>query len=172
MTFLPTAMATKEILKRLGRFLAEWWVEILVVALCLAIYAQQTRVWARDETIAKRDRAIDQMKAAAALAESKSAERGATSGQEAVSTYVERNEADRPVVERVVERVRNVCLRSPDPVRVSVPQGAAAPDGAKSRTQDDEDRAFAEDVADDLRTCQAELNKLDSLRAWIVANGG
>lgn len=172
MMFLPAMLAAKSVASKIVSFVLEWWVEILVLILVAGIWVQQTRVRSRDELIVQRDATIKQMKDDAKLAESKSAEHGATTGAEATVTYVQRNEADRPVVERVVERVRNVCVRPKDPVRVPVSQGPGDPDGAKGGTQDREDDAFREAIADDLRTCQAELNKLDGLRTWVRANGG
>lgn len=172
MMLLPAMLTTKRVALAVGRFIAEWWVEIVVVVLACGIFFQQTRVWSRDEKIVQLDRTIEDMKAAAVLAESKSAERGATTGAEATVAYVERNEKDRPVVERVVERVRNVCVRSPDPVRVPVSQGPRPPDEAAGRAEDREDDAFREAIADDLQACNSELNKLTALQDWVRANSG
>ena len=160
------------VLGKVLNFLGTWWREVLILSLVAAVWLQITRVHAREETIGQRDQTIQSMKDAAKVAESKSAERGATTGAEATVDYVQRNEADRPVVERVVERVRNVCLRPPDPVRVPVPEGTAVADAAPSGTQDREDDAFAQAIADDLQACNAELNKLTALQDWVAKNGG
>ncbi len=172
MMFLPAMLTAKSVAESFFAFVLNWWRELLILFLIGAMYVVHARVESRDRTIAERDETIQDMKDDASLAESKSAERGAVTGAEATVVYVERNEADRPIVDRVVERVRNVCVRPKDPVRVPVPQSSPDPDGAKGRTQDDEERAFADDVADDLRTCQTELNKLEGLRTWVRANGG
>ncbi len=170
--FLPAMLTAKSVADTAFRFVLTRWRELLIAFLICAMYVMHAKVESRDRTIAERDGTIQDMKDAATLAESKSAERGAVTGAEATVVYVERNEADRPVVDRVVERVRNVCVRPKDPVRVPVSQGAPAVDGPQGGAQDDEDRAFANDVADDLRTCQTELNKLEGLRTWVRANGG
>ena len=170
--FLPAMLTAKSFADTAFRFVLNWWRELLILFLIGAMYVMHARVESRDRTIAERDGTIQDMKDAARVAESKSAERGAVTGAEATVVYVERNEADSPVVERVVERVRNVCVRPKDPVRVPVPQGSPDPDGTEGGTQDDQGRAFADDVADDLRTCQTELNKLEGLRTWVRANGG
>lgn len=172
MMFLPAMLGAKAVADKTFGFVLAWWRELLIVFLIGAMYVMHARVESRDRTIAERDGTIQDMKDAARVAESKSAERGAVTGAEATVVYVERNEADSPVVERVVERVRNVCVRPKDPVRVPVPQGSPDPDGTEGGTQDDQGRAFADDVADDLRTCQTELNKLEGLRTWVRANGG
>lgn len=152
-------------------FIFRWWREILIAVLAAAIWVQQGRVESRDETIGERDATIQEMKAAGKLAEAKSAERGATTGQEAVQNYVEQNRQDAPVVERVVERVRNVCLRQADR-DLPVPESAAAPDGSAAAAGDDGDRAFAEAIGRDLEACNRELNKLGRLQTWVKANGG
>lgn len=170
--FLPAMLTAKSVGEAVFGFVLNWWRELLIVFLIGAMYVMHARVEARDRTIAKRNETIQQMKDDAKVAESKSAERGATTGAEATVVYVERNEKDRPVVERVVERVRNVCVRSPDPVRVPVSQGSAGPDDTAIRTQDREDDAFREAIADDLQACNSELNKLRELQAWVISNGG
>jgi hypothetical protein len=163
--FLPAMLGTKRIALSVLSFLIEWWREVLIIGLVLGLIHAGAEI--RD-----REHQIKELEARHKLASATSQAKGASTGQEAVTVYVERNEADRPVVERVVERVRNVCLRSEDPVRVPVPEGAGAADEAASRTQDDEDRAFAEAIADDLQACNTELNKLSSLQDWIRANSG
>lgn len=162
---LPLLLKAKAAGSAFIGFIFEWWRELFIIGLTLALLHSCAEI--RD-----REHEIESIKAAHKIAGANSQTRGATTGQEAVENYVDRNAADRPVVERVVERVRNVCMRSEDPVRVPVPESAGDADGAKGGTQDDEDRAFAEAISDDLRTCQEELNKLDGLRAWLRANGG
>lgn len=78
--------------------------------------------------------------------------------------YVTRNE-DVPVVERVVERVRNVCVQSAD--RLSMPTAPGNAGQAGRKTQDDRAREnYLADVADDLATCQSELTRLDAIREF------
>lgn len=167
-----------EALKRAWSFALAYWRELLIAALAVAVIVQQARVMGRDGTIAKRDAAIQSIKDQQTVAAAKSEAHGATTGQEAVETYVERNEADAPVVERVVDRVRNVCLHDRAPARdLPVPEGAGLADGAAARARDAEaraaeDRAYAIAIGDDLETCAKQLNKLRGLQGWIRANGG
>lgn len=99
--------------------------------------------------------------------------RAATTGQEAVSSYAQSQQQDAPLVERVVTRVRNVCLRQPSPGGLPVPAAASEPGQARRDAQDDADRAaYLSAVADDLRTCQSELNRLDAIRQFHNANVG
>jgi hypothetical protein len=146
-------------------FIVEWWRELLILGLVLALIHAGAEIRDRNHEIAS-------IKAAQKLAGANSQAKGATTGQEAVTVYVERNEADRPVVERVVERVRNVCLRSQDPVRVPVPESTPRADETAAGAGDGEDRAFVEAIGRDLETCKAELNKLSTLQEWLRANGG
>lgn len=78
--------------------------------------------------------------------------------------YVTRNE-DAPVVERVVERVRNVCVRQAG--GVSLPTAPSGAGQASRQAQDDRAReSYLADVADDLATCQSELTRLDAIREF------
>lgn len=78
--------------------------------------------------------------------------------------YVTRNE-DLPVVERVVERVRNVCVRDTGGVSVPAPSAQFGPTGGE--TEDDRERArYLADLAEDIAVCQSELTRLDAIRDY------
>ncbi|HEX6215285.1 MAG TPA: hypothetical protein VFZ38_10725 [Vicinamibacterales bacterium] len=141
-------------------WLATHWRLLLALSLALA-FAWQVR--AKEEA----QDALSDFRQSVEQAGLKSQLQGAQSGVEAVTTYVEQNEADRPVVERVVERVRHVCLRPEG--RVPVPASPGTADEAPGRTSDDE---FAKAIGQDLATCKAELNRLGALQVWVKANGG
>lgn len=99
--------------------------------------------------------------------------RAATTATEAVSTYVQHQDRDAPVVERVVTRTRNICLREQAADHLPVPAAAGDIGQARRQAQDDADRAaWISAVADDLKTCAAELNRLDAIRNYHNANVG
>lgn len=98
--------------------------------------------------------------------------RGATTAVEAVSHYVETQQQDAPVVERVVTRTVNVCLRQQAADRLSVPGTAGGAGSAGGKAQDDADREWVQAIAADLKTCAAELNRLDAIRNFHNANTG
>lgn len=116
--------------------------------------------------------ALQTLKQSITTAEQQSQLRAATTATEAVSTYVQANEADAPIVERVVTRTRNVCVREParDLPVPAVPAGnrqaaAAAQDRA-------DDAAWLSAVADDIETCAGALNMCRAQYDFHKANEG
>lgn len=135
-----------------------------ILVLLVALGAQTMRLGA-----AQRQHAA--LGASIAKAKTDSVLRGALTGQEALSTYVRDSKKDAPVVERVVTRLRNVCLRQPA-ADLPVPEGAGGADGPGRGAGDLQDREFAEAAGRDLAACKDELNKLKGLRRFVRDNGG
>ena len=163
---------------RLTHRLAPIAVLALIGALSLSIgiaLAQQIRIERRNTIISAQAGSIQRLQAAAQLAEATSAERGAQTGQEAVQSYVQRNEQEAPLMERVVDRVRVVCMRDPASApndRLSVPEGSPDPDGRAQAPRNNGDREFAAAIGRDLQACRTEMTKLSELQTWLRANGG
>lgn len=139
---------------------------IIVAVLVAAVVVQSVRLHFAKAQLASLEREY-------AAAQVENVIKGATSATDALENYVERHEQDAPVVERVVERVRNVCLHSES--RVPLPAGAGTLSGAGARTRDDEDRArderFVEAIEHDLAYCNDKLNVLRGLQQFCIANG-
>lgn len=151
------------------RFLTPYLTPLLlaVVAVLGASAAWQTYRLERAQT------ALSELQQSITTAQQQSELRAATSGQEAVSTYVQAQERDAPIVERVVTRTRNVCLQQPAARDLSVPAATGGAGPAGRQAQDDADRAaWVSAVAEDLRTCASELARLDAIRAFHNANVG
>jgi len=156
------ALAALSWLKRAGGFIVKFWREIFIAYLCIALYGAQGKIHDRD--VALQGFIADQQ--AAAL---ESEKRGAETGQEAVTTYVDQQAQDAPVIERVVTRVHNVCVRKPDrDLSLPAPAGVSGLPGREA--QDQADREFAQAIADDLAACSGELNRLDAIRDFHNAN--
>lgn len=134
---------------------------IAILLICLA--AQSVRLDAANGRYADLQKSI-------VNASRESEARGAKTGLEAVEGYVQQQQKDAPVIERVVTRTRNVCLRPssnlPVPARTEDTHDAAAGAG------NDEDRAFREAIANDLATCQNELTRFSALQQWVISNQG
>lgn len=106
--------------------------------------------------------ALKSQKQATAIAEIATAE---------VTDYVDQVREDAPVVERVVERVRNVCLRPADPDRVPVPAPARAADAAalaaqNARNREAEDAEYIAAIQSDLASCANDLARFSALQAF------
>lgn len=116
---------------------------------------------------------LERLQASISAASSKSETRAAQTGLEAVTSYVQKQQADAPVVERVVDRVRNVCLRKPASGDLPIAGAPGVFGQAGREAQDDRARTqYLQDVADDLVTCKAELDRLDAIRDFHNANVG
>lgn len=106
-------------------------------------------------------------------AQAKSETRAATTGLEAVTNYVQVQEQDAPVVERAVDRIRNVCLQQPTKDRLPVSAASGVPGQAGREAEDGRARAqYVDELAADLKTCAAELNRLDAIRTFHNHNVG
>lgn len=85
----------------------------------------------------------------------------AEAGRNAVEDYRHEVSEQAPVVERVVERVRNICVRDeardPGSRGLPLPAAAAGTAGPGLRNGDAEDRAFSAAVGRDLAACADEL---------------
>lgn len=140
---------------------------IAALGVCIVALAGQTYRLDRAQN------ALTELQESITTAAQKSELRAATTAVEAVSNYVQANERDAPIVARVTERVRNVCVREQADDRLPVPAAPAGAGPAGSKAQDDADRAaFLGAVADDLETCVSELNRLDAIRNFHNANTG
>ena len=123
--------------------------------------------------LARTQDALADLQQSIATAAQTSELRGATTAVEAVSQSVETQQKDAPVVERVVTRTVNVCLRQQAADRLPVPGAAGGARQADAETKDDANRAaWLGAVADDLATCAAALNRCDSIRNFHNANVG
>lgn len=166
---LVLAVLLKAVKRHTGRVIAfglRHWRELLIGVLLCTCWQQRREIRHQDAAIVAIFEAHRQAAAASQL-------RAAETGQEAVQAHVERIEQDRPVVERVVTRLRNVCLRQPAADRdLPMPAGAAPADDAARAAGDDADRAFTDAAGRDLARCSAELSRLSGLQNWVHANGG
>lgn len=115
---------------------------------------------------------LTQCQAAITAAQSSGKVRAAGTGLEAVTNYVTKQTEDGPVIERVVTRVHNVCVRQPADRDLSVPAAASVSGLPGREAQDQADREFAQAIADDLAACSGELNRLDAIREFHNANVG
>lgn len=134
-----------------------------IIALAAATAVQTYRLDGAQDALAALQASIDK-------AASQSEARAAQTGLEAVTRYVQKQEADAPTVERVVTRVRDVCLRKPADRDLSM-SGTPGASGQASREAQD-DATFAQAIADDLAACSGELNRLDAIRQFHNANVG
>jgi len=139
---------------------------ILIILAFLALYAgffyvrgtsAERAAWAAKEQAAEIDR-------------QKQAVKAANTGTTAVEAVHEEIKRDAPVVERVVTRVRNVCLHD-DKGRVSVPASAEEPARAPEPAQDAGDRAFVDAIESDIKQCADDLARLKGLQQWCIDNG-
>jgi hypothetical protein len=147
------------------------WRLALALGLAAAVWIQTERLEAAQQDIAA---AQQQLRMLALESQAQSA----LSGPEAVTAYVDQSNQDRPVVERVVTRVRHVCLREPAG-HLPMPAGAgdfhAADPGAgdaADRARADADQAFAEAVGRDLAKCNDALNLYGGFQQWKREHGG
>lgn len=132
--------------------------------LIAAVAASAAQTWRLDACHADR-RAMD---AALRQAQSESRERATGADRSAQTTLTEKAVEDRPAVGIAAARVLRQC--APAARDLSLP--AAAGRAGQAGGQAEDDRAFAQDLAADLETCQGELARLDAMRAWVKANGG
>lgn len=144
----------------------------LIAALTAAITFAGLQTWRlssarNDATKAQEVLVALQLSIQTAAAESTT--RAAQSAVVVTQTLKEKTDEDRPVVERVVNRIVRQCAPNRDLPLPAVAGGAGPPRG---EAQDDGRGAFAQELADDLATCQGELNRLDVMRSWVKANGG
>lgn len=151
------------------------WVRTLLIVLLLgAIFwvgrVYERRIWQRDA--AQQETQQVKQDAARELAGFVTAMKAATDGTRALENYVERTEQDRPVVERVVTHVRNLCVRQPAAGHLPMPEGAGLPQEASGEAADSGDRAFADAIADDLPTCAEELVRLDEAARYLRKQDG
>lgn len=144
-------------------WIAQHWRLLAALALAGFAWFQTERLEGAQDDLAKLNQSIK-------TAGKDSALQGAQTGLEAVTRYVDKQEADAPVVARVAARVESLCV--PAANHLPVPKSPASVDEAPSRAQDDADRTFAAAIREDLATCQAELNRFTELQAWLTANGG
>lgn len=146
-------------------------------ALLLALIAwggvQTVRVAHEQRAHEKTKSALQQIKDSIKTAAAESQARGAVTGQQAVEGYEDAKQQAAPVVERVVTRVRNVCLREPAADdHLPLPNRASEAHDAATGAGDAGDRAFARAIGRDLTTCAAELERLKALQRWVRDNGG
>lgn len=149
----------------LGGFGLRHWRELLIGMLLAMVWQQRSEIRRKDAALVAVFEAHQQAAAASRL-------RGAETGQEAVQAHVERIEQDRPAVERVVTRLRNICVRQPPAGDLPVPAGPASTDDARDAARNARDRAFADAAGRDLARCSTELSRLAALQDWVRANGG
>lgn len=107
--------------------------------------------------------------AAPKLAAAESEVVAATAAVEGLEIYASKQSESAPVLDRVVERTRNVCLPAVNhlPMRALAQDDGQTGREAADRRADEEwyaDREWIAAVEEDLRTCQAELNRLDFIR--------
>ncbi|WP_043767507.1 hypothetical protein [Algiphilus aromaticivorans] len=86
--------------------------------------------------------------------------------------YEQDREADADAVGRAVDRARALCVRDDtgDQGDPDVPGAAGVADGAAGEAPDDRDGAFGEAIAEDLETCNRELNRMRALQTWVKRN--
>jgi len=131
------------------------------IALIASYYA-----WERHIT----SKAIASCEAAQNVASAKLEAAVSNIGTQAVEGVASANQNDRPIVRVAADSVRNAC---------KVRDTASAPIAHDSSRQAQDDRArkdveqWLSDAADDIETCQAELNRFEGLqkeRAAITTN--
>ncbi|ULQ45960.1 hypothetical protein JN531_012705 [Flagellatimonas centrodinii] len=150
-----------------GLWAARW--QVLAASLAVAVAVQTLRLGS----------ALDALTAADAVQEAAAATsevRGLQTGIEETRTFEDTVDENRPVVERVVERVVRQCAPRDPPVpeRPSRTDAAAAAAGnhAADRNAFAGERAFALAVAVDLESCAVELERFRALQRWVLRNGG
>lgn len=147
---------------------------ILVGIIATIFYAgrvYERRIWQRDTAVAASTKT--KQDAAREVAGANFDAFLASAGTKTVTNYVERLEEDRPIVERVITRIRNVCLRGgASGVRRSVPEGAGTVQAPGSETRNGGDDAFAAALQRDLKVCAAELNRLDESARYLRIRDG
>ena len=145
----------------------------VLLALAVATGVQTLRLHtaqndAREAQLAHQELLVN-YRAAQADATRRAAEAGAFVRQR----YDQQLEADRPVVERVVHRVRNVCLRDESTAAhrdSAVPAAPGVADEAAGESANNRDRAFALAIAADLETCHRDLQRMSALQSWVRLN--
>lgn len=103
--------------------------------------------------------------AAFLLAQAQSVATATTAEVKELDTYVQKQIEDAPAVDRVVARTRSSCVRRSTEDRVQVPPTTEELGQASREAEDDRMREeWLALVSDDLRTCAAELDRLDAIR--------
>src|SRR5690606_26100377 len=90
----------------------------------------------------------------------------ANAGTTTVTEYADRVQSDRAPVERVITRVRNICLREPAD-HLPVPESAGAVQAPGGQAGDAGDDAFVAALQRDVQTCAAELARLDGSARYL-----
>lgn len=170
----PLSLAGSAIMARLGSPLV-----IVMAAVLLALSAWggvQTVRLAREQGSHEQTRsALRQLRDSIKTAAAESQARGAMTGQQAVEDLDHANVQNAPIVERVVTRVRNVCLREPAAGaddHLPLPDRTGQANDTAAGAGDAGDRAFAEAVARDIAVCANERERLIALQRWVSDNGG
>lgn len=126
----------------------------LIVILCAALFFGY-RSWRAHVY----NQGVAACEAAHVKASSEAKDKAHKAGDQAVTGVIHANDADVPAVDAAAANLLHIC---PD-LRLQSPGSPVLPDAAAKEA---EVRRTLSDAADDIRTCQSELNRFTGLQVW------
>lgn len=152
-----------------------WAQALMLTGIIAAIFysgrVYERRIWQRDTAVAASTNT--NLAAAREVAGANFNAYLAQAGANTVTNYVERLEADRPTVERVVTRIRDVCMHNgASRIRESLPEGAGTLQAPSSDARNDQDTEFVAALQRDIEVCAAELRRLDEAARYLRVQDG